>query len=327
MQNFFFFLLLSSFFGLFLGIQSVISSATSEIIREYFVKKPERFDFFISESNNVVFKKIVDEVVTLSSHNDFPFTLTRFNESGKVFEINRSSVLLFDTLTSYQDFHARAIHNGKYPKEVHFLVYIYGYEGENVYDSNAIFRSESFLDHRPPNALRLTTYVIFQQPNCREWNEKEVNRFSSQTKRREWLEYFLEKFYQFNGCELVLAVPYPGQGFVEVYWDSNGVVDEVQGEGIRIFEAIGESLMRFLSYSDHWWLSPPFSTFEEIILISRSKPYTQFEKLFLPFKIEVWTIITLSAAVVTIFILRFTPKYSQQFVFGSRVRTPVMNFM
>lgn len=187
-----------------------------------------------------------------------------------------------------------------------------------------------------------------------------MNRFSSATKRWERSEFFLEKFSNFNGCELTIVVPYPYNSLADVVFDSNGTLMKVSGEGNRIFEVIGENVnfairfnpfntasrefynrsfgedlklyafpMRFLSTLDNVCMSPPFRTYDDLILISRSKPYTQFEKLFLPFEIEAWTwmIVTLSATVATIFVLRFAPKYVQNFVFGTRVQTPVMNLL
>lgn len=63
------------------------------------------------------------------------------------------------------------------------------------------------------------------------------------------------------------------------------------------------------------------------IMVPPGESYTSFEKVFLPFKDEVWIwiIITFAAVFITIFVLYLTPKYVQNFVFGRNVTTPSLN--
>lgn len=72
-----------------------------------------------------------------------------------------------------------------------------------------------------------------------------------------------------------------------------------------------------------------FTTMDEIILISRSEPYTQFEKIILPFEKEVWhwLIATVAIAAMMILVLKFMKKNIQNLVFGSEVQTPLLNLM
>jgi hypothetical protein len=74
----------------------------------------------------------------------------------------------------------------------------------------------------------------------------------------------------------------------------------------------------------------PFSQVDEIILISRFKPYTIVEKIFLPFQTDVWWWLIgtlLVIALVVLAILMFASKIVQKFVFGLRVKTPLLNMM
>jgi hypothetical protein len=72
-----------------------------------------------------------------------------------------------------------------------------------------------------------------------------------------------------------------------------------------------------------------FTTVDYIVVISQPSPYTPFEKIFLPFEVEVWysLIFTLLFAVVVIIALKCLPKYMQHFTFGSKVKTPVLNLL
>lgn len=57
---------------------------------------------------------------------------------------------------------------------------------------------------------------------------------------------------------------------------------------------------------------------QDLVMISRDELYTQFEKLFLPFKPEVWIwlIVTILTAILTFIAIKFTPKHVQRFIFG-----------
>jgi hypothetical protein len=77
-------------------------------------------------------------------------------------------------------------------------------------------------------------------------------------------------------------------------------------------------------------LTDRYTTVDEIILISRFKPYSMYEKIFMPFEIEVWqwlvgTLVFLLG--VSAFIVVFMPKFVNQFVFGRKVTTPLLNIM
>jgi hypothetical protein len=77
-------------------------------------------------------------------------------------------------------------------------------------------------------------------------------------------------------------------------------------------------------------LTQRYTTVDEIILISRFKPYSMYDKIFMPFEIEVWqwlvgTLLTLF--LVSSFIVFFAPKYVKNFVFGRKVQSPLLNIM
>lgn len=366
MWSFYLFLLLNFFVLQVLSFRGLIPLATSEYIREFFVKNSERFDFIIYDSNDESFNEIANEIVKLSSGNDFPFELIRMTASGKVFEILRSAVLLFDTFESYLDFHLRTHLYNDYQRDFHFLVYVHNLEDKTAITNERFYllHYEMFLDHRHSDDLRLTSFVTLQQPNCRAIHEIEVNRFSAKTRKWENSEFFLKRFENLNGCELVVSVPYPMPPITGVDFDSDGKFVTSWGYGVRFWEEISKQLnfkmhqnpynvhtgrhynealaendvssltiatrpIRHISFTPGVQSSQPFTTGEDLILISRNVPYTQLEKLFLPFDEDVWVwlIVTLSAAVATIFILRFATKRVQQFVFGSKVQTPMINLL
>jgi hypothetical protein len=91
----------------------------------------------------------------------------------------------------------------------------------------------------------------------------------------------------------------------------------------RVFD---ESLRNQMTWDA---ITDGFTTMDEIILISRSPPYTQFEKIILPFEKEVWQwlIGTMVIAAVLIIVLKFMTKNIQSIVFGLEVQTPLLNLV
>lgn len=71
----------------------------------------------------------------------------------------------------------------------------------------------------------------------------------------------------------------------------------------------------------------PYHYEKLVIVVPPGQLYTSFEKLFLPFEIEVWTWIIITFVVVfsTILIVNFLPPFVGDFVFGRNVVTPSLN--
>lgn len=79
----------------------------------------------------------------------------------------------------------------------------------------------------------------------------------------------------------------------------------------------------------NYFFTDYFTTNDELILTSRFKPYTQFEKLFLPFDEEVWhwLLVTLVVSIVVIVAIKACGVRIQNFVFGRNVTSPIVNFL
>lgn len=370
MKKSFWFLLLYGLFSQSLCERSLIPHAVSQIIRDFYFASSERFDIFVYESTKETLSgKILNRIVKIiSSDGNFPFKLMKVREDEDKIQISQSAVLIFDTCKAYQDFHVRAELNNVYPKEFYFLIYVHDTinVAEKCFpsaDPSRMLRFEIFLNvEGEKDAFTLTTLITMQQPECRKWKQVEINNFPKSLRKWKSREFFLDKYKNFNGCELVIGVPNHaptcGYGF-----NREGKLINVWGYGIQIIEQIGNKLnftihynpvlvvagapnkirneslnidyfiltaqQRQMFYHQSFQFVHPHTTSEDLIVISRNKPYTQFEKLFLPFEIEVWVwlIVTLLIAVVSILLVKLAPKYVQRFVYGTYVRTPMMNLL
>jgi hypothetical protein len=330
----------------------VVSSALTKVIREFYVVRSEHFDIMIYGRDKRFLNELVNDIAKGQSEK-FPFKIVNVRESEDTIEINQSAILMFDTLDSYQEFHQKAILTNEYPKEFNFLVYIVEIdetEAELLIPSNpfGIFEFEVFLMPKYESSMKLITFETFQQPNCGAWKAVEFNRFSNGT--REWRnrEFFPNKFNTFNGCELIAIVQYPPDTDGHLITgididDTRGEVAKISGYGITFNNLIGEELNYTTRYNPqneiaekfddqlpsnqfHMLVSPirlrkndeshsqPFTTIDSFILISKSEPYTQMEKVFLPFEFTRWRrlIVTSAVAVITILIVKFVLRKMQK---------------
>lgn len=270
--------------------------------------------------------------------------------------------MLFDTIASYLDFHTKIVFPSKYPKKYKFLIYIIDLQEEEhrtVVVTNVFFRRGTFLIQNNDH-VRLITFQTFQHPKCKEWNSIEINLFSNVDKKWSGKIFFPEKFNNFNGCELVIIFPYPYSPIFGAKFDRNGALTSVYGYGINILQSISQNsnykiiwnpyniktrkkysetlgadcllfinALRYIQIQNNKHYTCGISTMDSRFLISRYPPYTQLEKLLLPFDSATWLglIITLLVAVVVISILKLARREVQEFVFGRNVSSPLLNLL
>lgn len=230
------------------------------------------------------------------------------------------------------------------------------------------FHYQSFLLRSIDGLLSLSTWITFQQPHCRIWKLIELNRFSDKLKKWSTETFFVEKFDTFNGCKLTVSAPYPQTNILQIDFNEQGNLTNVRGYGHVFNHEISKSLnysyvylpfdlrrnnsliafdfaikaesfrrIQFGNYGlnqrikyEYPFVTDRYTTIDEIILISRFEPYSQFEKIFIPFEIEIWhwLIVVMSIAVFVIRVLKsFASERVRAFVIGSKVQSPMLNFM
>lgn len=351
------------------GINSV-APAVTQIIRDFYSVKSDRFDLILCGGDKHILHDIVRDFGKFENGNFPPFGVIHLRQDG-IIKINQSAILMFDSFDSYQDFHKRVELNSEYPKKFNLLVYVFG-----VRESQArslilhwmfttppfIMQYESFLVHdNDYRSILLLTFVMFRQPNCRDWITHEVNRYSVATKQWSNEDFFIDKFNNFNGCTLVAFAMYPRIGLKSDPNNNNGA-DVNRDFAIKFNEIVADKLNISVFYQSYnWnekiysnktliqdyqlgcislrklqtagvrtvWVTESFTTTDDIIVISKFKPYNQLQKLILPFDREVWHwlaatfLITTSVIVAT----RFTSKKIRDFIVGRTVASPMLNVL
>jgi hypothetical protein len=356
------FLCLILFLSIFFSIQTFVPYAIREIIRDFYVNQSENFDFIIYGADTVKLGQLVTDIVKVKSGDAFAYKLIQVHEGKEEVWVYRSAILLFDTFNSYQDFHARAHLASDFNFKL--LVYIieFEYSSEELYPAPRnlrMFSIETFMTQNfRRNSLNLTTFLKFQQPNCRDFVTLHVNKFSTSEMKWETQDYFIEKFKNYNGCQLVVVIPFQRAPYTEVSFDQYGNINGIRGAAVDIHWAISKKLNYTLGYNffnieSKSLLYPGFVDFEltiqpmrqlastesaliqpiisvdSVIIASRSPTYSNFERVFMPFEHEVWICLTVTIAVsvITIVALKLTPKKVQDFVIGSEVSTPLLSFL
>ena len=350
----------------------LIGTSIAQIISKVHIKNFECFDFIVVGSYQTKLLEIFNFVVKNKS---YPLTISKYEGTPKSNFLNRSAVLFFDTVASYQDFHSKTIAGNAYPKSLHFLVYIGNVDDEKDFKISSIiteyFKDFSLLRHESFlidgfDSVKLFTVNIFQKPDCNKWKIKEINRFSKAQKTWQRQDFFSPKFLNFDGCQMVIEAFQNQWLETIVVYDrlkksGKKVLKEVQGYAPLFIEEMSKSLnftyifnpysgstrkyynkslecefgmlvssmRRLNSFKTNGVITYPHNTNDEIILISRFHPYTQLDKIILPFEYEIWVcfIGTILCALTIIVVVKFFKKEVQAFVFGLRIQNPIMNLL
>jgi hypothetical protein len=294
--------------------------------------------------------------------------LEQMKREFKRIKLDKSAVLFFETYNSFKYFVNHSSLVTEYPKDLNFLVFIkerFDFE-EMLSSENSFVLRASFIEEMSAGDMEffLVTAKTRQSPNCQQWTQETINIFSRKNQTWRFPKFFREDIKDFQGCEVVFAFKVPNSLIFEV--KPNG---ELDGYGKIFIEEIAKSLnisSKLLSIPHEKYFSEPFDVFvstssmrqlftmkrfqnsidfyatasdafvthpftviDSVLLIPQPSPYSQFEKVFLPFEKEVWVwlLVTLAGGLVAITIIKFTSKTVQKFVFGSRVLSPVLNFV
>lgn len=339
------------------GLNKLVQLAISKIIRDFYLTQSEAFDFVIYGNAPRKSNELVDDIIKATPE-ILPYHVIKVTDDDLSCEIRQSAILIFETYNAFIDFHTRAVLNNEFPRKFHFLVYIWEHGKTQAISSisstpPAIFHFESFLIHATDeNVLRLLSYEAFQQPHCREWEEVEINRFSKASETWESKSFFLDKFKNFNGCELFVGIVYPQDPATGIDFYRNGTIKKVWGYASKLNEVISHYLNYSISYNPlnaqtrrlynktqrndfsiyvqkqrtqskliHSTL--PFTSTTDIILISRANPYTFFEKMFVLWNIFIGIITTTFVAVVTTIASKIVYRKLRKLNEGARVK-PLM---
>lgn len=363
MKKLFLFLLIFGSLVFIFCANDFVAIAINQLIVKLFVENSKSFECICDGKDS---EKMMNRILRASPISYASHGLQL--DSTEVTKINRSTFLFFKTFDSYKESFSKILLEGSgwSTKDRHILVYIENFQAKDkdtlkmMFDfekekfkpvkDSVRFNLELFL-RRTQDGLELFTFELFKQPQCREWTVTELNIFSLTDWKWRGEKFFIEKFLNFNGCDLSIfgrshdplektlntksaVITYQMDFAIKLMVElqsglnySIKIIDPEQEDTIADV-SLAVLPMRVVLGNDQTShpLYPLVST-ETFFYVTLTELYTPFEKLFLPFQEDVWLclILTFAIAVVVIFVLRFVPKKIQRFVIGSRVKTPMMN--
>lgn len=250
----------------------------------------------ILETNNEVFihrfddgnQSFIDSLVGKISSDEIVKIKEEKTISKKVFEVNDSAVLLFDTFGSLFSFNLGVKLTNKHPKKFQFFVYCFNMTTDNVLSLvgpsfEKKFSTQVFHGHRlrimdiiqyqyfvveGEDELRLMTFDWYRPENCNKPSLIEVNKFDK--KKLTWkTNVFSQSLINFNGCKVSfgIALQNPASGFRIII--RAGYPVDYWGTSIKILFG----LERLLNYS--LYLNPYIQT----SVLRPTNNYFLFQKL------------------------------------------------
>lgn len=364
MKTLFLFLLVFNFSSGAKGKVNLVPIGINQIISEHYERHGERFDFVVLGKSSKSLSRLVDEIEQMKPI-EFPYRVAVEADGKFDHFLHRSSIILADNYSNFKRLVSRKDffkigHFLVYIEDVDIDRFLRDVETVEV--EKAI--QFCYLIESSEHSLKLVTWQQFHQPNCRQWKLIELNEMTTAEKVWRKSDFFPKRFENFNNCELIVKSPQLWPPFISFVKDKRSKTGFNKGKGIviRVHETVskalnfttffnvgylpdnhdklkpsnetlkndfrlGTSSLHLIVVANASCLTYAFATRVDLFLIPLGQPYTSFEKLFMPFDFDVWIwmIITLSSGVTTILIVKLAPKSVQHFVFGRRVRSPIMN--
>lgn len=143
-----------------------------------------------------------------------PHKSVKWNEKGRnMYEITTSTIVLLNTITSVQIFNEQVTTTSSFSTTHQLIIYFNDAtvtdvlkmkEGSFMKDLNVkrlIIHHEYFLIEEE-NFIRLYTFEFFKPDKCNVAELVEVNRFNRFTRKWHQSSFSIDKFSNFNGCQL-----------------------------------------------------------------------------------------------------------------------------
>jgi hypothetical protein len=321
---------------------SEAATAIAALVKDFFINRSMNFDFIVYRCPLV---KLVDKI---SKSVKAPTTVLRLDNINNRFFINQSAILFFNESARFYEFYQKTTAINDYPKKLYFFVYIQNFKPVdftqfqfNLWNSAEIFNHIYFLlDDHWRKGIDLVTITTFQQPICRFYELSLLNRFSKTTKKWENRKFIVEKFRNFNGCELVITS-------INTSWHYFSILKEIESN-LNFTSKIVSNNTTYADFSmDHHSMRMIESFYREgknfkyytlthyiyvqdlVFVVSRPEPYSFLEKALLPLDAEVWwwLIGFLAFGVTVIVVVSFMSRTIRDFVFGMKVKAPLLNMM
>jgi hypothetical protein len=201
----------------------------------------------------------------------------------------------------------------------------------------------NFIQIVNDTTVDLVTNFNFESGKCGKAHYKTINRFSTSNWKWENETFFPEKFDDYHGCKLKVAIDMKVTDLERISGGTQTMTTNAifnilaqklnfQMENVGIDQIAQADLYHVLvvqtiAFYGKFDFSPVIRTDHITLTVPTGEPYTQFDKMFLMFDKDTWICIgvTIAGALLVIQFINFMSVQVQKFVFGRDVRTPTLN--
>jgi hypothetical protein len=340
------------FFVAFGKILICESSKTDVFVAQAVLETIDSFYSMNSHEINLIYHdKSEDLANKILCRTKMALKISKINQNSVKIQLNTSSILLFDSAKS---FHQQNISwQISKTESYHHLVYFPDGKFDDLKNVNVFsIDNVNFLINQTDESIDLVTNFMWREHHqCRVNHFVTINRFMKSTMQWKNMNFFSEKYENFHGCTLTVAVLKNvmqssvrtfENGSIEVKGYSHDVVKALANYynfqmKYKVYEDVEAAskasdvdlygITSMQEYSDkivtsHSYLFDFYSLF-----IPPGELYSPFEKMFLMFEFELWMsiVVTLLVAIATIQIVNFTSIKVQKFVFGKETKSPTLS--
>lgn len=179
-----------------ISVKSVISVGIAQIIRNFYARNYERFDFIIYKSDTTRLNDIVNDILKVKDMT--PCKVSVVGKKEKRVELFNSAILMFDSFKHYAEFHKTVQFKNEYRKVFHNLVYIDESFDERHFEQmerSDAFAFDNFVYQDQKNSASLVTFMTYQlQPLAAGYNKH----FSKVESKMEEIKVFRGKISKFQ---------------------------------------------------------------------------------------------------------------------------------
>jgi hypothetical protein len=320
-----------------------VATAIAGIIENFFLPRSITFNYIVYRCPHL---DLVNEIAMLVKTPAKVIVL----EPRNAISIDQSAILFFNDTPQFVEFYRYSTIAIEYPKELHFFVYIVDFRFKKFdhlsFDflyANLLLKDANFVTHSNNDTIDLTTFTMFQHPRCRKVHPKTINRFSTASKKWKNQRFAIEKFRNFNGCKIrifdsifndeeVFRIFEYSLNFTSKFISSR----ELLNESVQYDIHLSINFLRLNHVTEHngkkfrWdTQTHHVSISHRVFVASRQAPYSFLEKALMPLDIEVWHCLVgvLVMAVLVIVVVSFANQKVKNFVFGSKVKVPLLNLV
>jgi hypothetical protein len=310
--------------------ESLVPYAIKSMIDEYFAKNVHGIEVINFGVRNGRGEETIDGLLRLGNER-MPMKVIRDTSKhleSNEYKLNTSSIVLFDSPENFNRTQQRIVFQHGFLISHPHLVHIHNAEIEDIQvatHKNYTIDKTTFLVHETLHSIQLATSFMFTPEACYENQFKVINRFTREEKRWENPNFYVEKYRNLYGCQLL---EYPDTTLVSLSSELN-----------YTSEPVDISLISFKNFTFYVYYFPSSLTTQvssyvidieyRKILIPPGEVYGEYEKMFLPFQNFTWIAmaLTIIAAILMILVIKLCPLKIQEVVFGRNNRSPLMNFI